>query len=128
MNTQSTLSLFDKIQEKYKNKSIYIISSNEDYYLSLDMKVYLNNSRIVIIHLPLYSPKLNLIERIWFFMRKKVINKKYYPKFDRKNGFRKSIIIFFNYIENFRDDLQKYIGMNMQIIYPSYSKTIMPWE
>ncbi|WP_434062172.1 transposase [Candidatus Rhabdochlamydia oedothoracis] len=31
--------------------------------------------------MPPYSPDLNLIERLWRFMNKKVLNNRYYEKF-----------------------------------------------
>ena len=33
-------------------------------------------------YLPSYSPNLNLIERLWKFVKKKALNSKYYPTFD----------------------------------------------
>jgi len=127
VNTQSTIILFDKIQLNYKDKEyIYLFTDNARYYLSKDLKNYLKDSRIVMMHLPPYSPNLNLIERLWKFMRKKVINSKYYPNFSGEGGFKESILNFFNSIHSFKDELQTFIGRNLHIIYPLYPKTIMP--
>ncbi|MCP5502237.1 MAG: IS630 family transposase [Leptospiraceae bacterium] len=127
VNTQSTILLFDRIQAEYKDKAyIYIITDNARYYLSQELKNYLKDSRIVMIHLPPYSPNLNLIERLWKFMRKKVINSKYYPNFSGQGGFREAILDFFKNIHSFKDELQIFIGKKMQILYPDYPKTTMP--
>lgn len=127
VNTQSTILLFDKIQSEYKDKEyIYLFTDNARYYLSRDLKNYLKDSRIVMIHLPPYSPNLNLIERLWKFMRKKVINSKYYPNFSGEGGFKESVLNFFNNIHSFKEELQKFIGRNLHIIYPSFPKTTMP--
>ncbi|MDR1055127.1 MAG: transposase [Prevotellaceae bacterium] len=45
--------------------------------------------------LPPYSPNLNLIERLWRFLRKKVINTHFYRT---KKLFRKAIHNFFDNI------------------------------
>ncbi len=36
---------------------------------------------IELLYLPAYSPNLNLIERLWKFVKKKVLYSKYYPNF-----------------------------------------------
>jgi transposase len=37
--------------------------------------------KIQIVFLPLYSPNLNVIERLWNFVKKKVLNNQYYSKY-----------------------------------------------
>ena len=37
---------------------------------------------IELLHLPAYSPNLNLIERLWKFVKKKCLYSKYYENFD----------------------------------------------
>ena len=41
---------------------------------------YLSTSKIKLLFLPPYSPNLNLIERLWKFMRKKILYNQYYEK------------------------------------------------
>lgn len=43
---------------------------------------------IELLYLPTYSPNLNLIERLWKFVKKKVLYSKYYPNF---SDFRSAI-------------------------------------
>ncbi len=43
---------------------------------------FLETSKIQWVFLPSYSPNLNLIERLWTFMKKKVLYNKYYETFD----------------------------------------------
>jgi transposase len=38
---------------------------------------------IELVYLPTYSPNLNLIERLWKFMKKKCLYSKYYESFDK---------------------------------------------
>ena len=56
---------------------------------------------IELLFLPPYSPNLNLIERVWKFLRSKCLNSKYYPTFAE---FMKGIE---NCIERFQDDFAK---------------------
>ncbi len=68
--------------------------------------------KIKIIHLPIYLPNLNLIERLWKFMRKKVINTKYYDKFA---DFRKAIEDFFDNIDGYADELSKFLSTKFHL-------------
>ena len=107
INSQSTIELFKMIEEKNKDKNkIYIIADNAKYYKSKIIKEYLEcNPKIEIIHLPSYSPNLNLIERLWKFFKKKVMYNKYYEKV---NDFEKAIDNFFNYeIKSYTDDIKR---------------------
>lgn len=52
--------------------------------------------------LPPYSPNLNLIERLWKLMRKKVINNRYYERF---KDFRDAVLGFFENAENMKKQL-----------------------
>ncbi|QYF48368.1 DDE superfamily endonuclease [Candidatus Rhabdochlamydia oedothoracis] len=78
INAQSTLDLFKKWEEKYPfAQRIVVICDNAAYYRSKIVANYLKTSRVEIKFLPPYSPDLNLIERLWRFMNKKVRNNRY---------------------------------------------------
>jgi transposase len=113
INAQSTIKLFEQIQNKYSLKiRIYAIADNAKYYRSKLVKEYLKNSKIELIFLPSYSPNLNLIERLWKYLRKKVINTTYYPKFEQ---FKNAIKNFFENIESKKDELKQFIGSKFHI-------------
>jgi transposase len=61
---------------------------------------------IEFIFLPAYSPNLNLIERLWKLMRKKIINNRYYEKF---KDFREAVLVFFESSEEFKDEVRQFI-------------------
>lgn len=89
INAQSTMDLLTMVEEKHPELStIYIIRDNAKYYFNKDVKKYLETSKIVMIPLPTYSPNLNLIERLWRLLKKKVLYGKYYEKFE---SFRSSV-------------------------------------
>ena len=50
-----------------------------------------------------YSPNLNLIERLWKFLRKEIINTKFYRT---KHEFRDAVLKFFDNIASYRKETQ----------------------
>ena len=113
INAQSTQLLFERLLEKYRDKeTIWILADNARYYTNAALKEWLAiNTKIKLIHIPPYSPNLNLIERLWKFMRKKVINLKYYPKFEEFKG---AVFDFFKNIEQYKYELKTLITPNFQ--------------
>ncbi|WP_220017790.1 transposase [Candidatus Rhabdochlamydia oedothoracis] len=74
---------------------------------------YLKTSRVEIKFLPPYSPDLNLIERLWRFMNKKVRNNRYYEKF---LDFKKAICAFFENIPKYREELQPLLSRKFCLV------------
>jgi transposase len=108
INAQSTIELFAKVEAQYPlAENIYIVSDNAPYYRNKLIESHLRDSRIKLVFLPPYSPNLNLIERVWKFMKKKVINSTYYPKF---KAFEKAIRQFFDRIGQYADELKRFVG------------------
>jgi transposase len=116
VNAQSTIRLFSKILNKNKNsKKVYIVADNAGYYHSKILQGWLqNNKKIKMIYLPPYSPNLNLIERLWKYMHKKVTYNKYYEKY---SVFRREVIMFFNMLTNsWESDLDTLLAENFSPI------------
>ncbi|MEI8132586.1 MAG: transposase [Leptolinea sp.] len=67
---------------------------------------------MVFMFLPPYSPNLNLIERLWKFMRKKIINNQYYETFKE---FKKEIDSFFKGLPSKRHELRQFIGIKLRL-------------
>ena len=101
-----------KVSTKYnKAKNIRIILDNAPYHHALIVNKYANENNINLVFLPPYSPNLNLAERLWAFMRRKVLATKYYESF---NDFKKAIVRFFRGIKNRKDDLEKLMTLTFQ--------------
>lgn len=114
INAESIIDFYKELENKNMDKDrIYMIIDNAKYYKNYQVEQYLETSKIKQIYLPTYSPNLNLIERLWKFMRKKVINNKYYEK---SNEFRKALLEFFSKIYTYKDELKNLITWNFQII------------
>ena len=115
VNAQTTKALYQKIIDANPNKkNIYIISDNARYYRNKELVAWIQNTPIKPISLPPYSPNLNLIERLWKFMRKKVINTKFYRT---KEEFRQAILIFFKNITQYKDELSSLMTLNFHVFY-----------
>ena len=72
-----------------KDKAVYIVVDNARYQKCEIVEKAAKKYKINIIYLPSYSPNLNLIERLWKFLRSECLNNKYYMNFDL---FGKSIL------------------------------------
>lgn len=114
VNAQSTISLFQQLEEGYPDaERIVIICDNARYYKSTLVKDYLKYSKIELRFLPPYSPNLNLIERLWRFMNKKIRDNIYYEKFC---DFKKSVLGFFENISLYKEKLKELLVKKFHII------------
>ena len=121
INAQSTIELFKQIEDAYPSaENIYVIADNARYYHARLVSEYLETSRIQFKFLPSYSPNLNLIERLWKFLKKKVINNCYYESYDI---FKKTVMEFFENIKDYHDELATLLTEKFQIIGTQISKT-----
>ena len=71
------------------------------------------NTLIVQVFLPPYSPNINLIERLWKFMRKKAIDPIFYRT---KEKFRLGILSFFENIAQYETELKSLLTLNFRTI------------
>lgn len=112
----AAMAFFDKIQTMYAwATTIYLICDNARYYRNREVQAYLAKPgcRIKLKFLPSYSPNLNLIERLWKYMRQKIIGVKYREKFKE---FETDIRYFFDHIEDYRDALRSFVGTEFHLI------------
>lgn len=114
LNSDSVINFFKKIESIYPDaESIYTICDNAKYFKNQDVRQYLENSKIKLIYLPTYSPNLNLIERLWKFMRKKVMNNEYYKTI---KNFRDALFNFFDTLPDIREELAQFIGKKLHLL------------
>jgi transposase len=109
----STIALYEQLQQRHRSGRIIVICDNARYYHSRAVKEWLETSRVEQVFLPSYSPNLNLIERLWKFMRKQVIDAEYYPT---KELFREAVMGFFRTIKQYRSELESLLTLNFQIL------------
>lgn len=102
IDKESTLDLLEKLRKVRPNGRIYCVLDNAGYYISQDVKDFAKACAIELIYLPAYSPNLNLIERLWRFMNKKIFYNKYYDEYEK---FKSTCINFFKNIHCYKDEL-----------------------
>jgi transposase len=109
INAATTIELLEKIKNERPGLSkIHLYADNARYYRSTQVVEYLENNPVFKMHhLPPYSPNLNLIERLWKYMRNSILNAKYYAT---AKEFEKAINDFFDNIHLKKEDLGQQIG------------------
>jgi transposase len=111
-NKDSICELLHAIRQKNpEEKRIYLVLDNAPYNRAKKVKHLARQLKIRIYYLPPYSPNLNPIERLWKFMKKKVLANMYYESF---SDFKKSVMEFFRGIRNHRFELETLITTNFQ--------------
>jgi transposase len=119
INSQTMIALLEQILGKQEKGKIYIILDNARYYHSIIVKEFLKeHPRIVLKFLPAYAPNLNIIERLWKILKKKVVYNKLYLKFE---DFRTQIILFLENEIWKQQEFENILTDNFQIINPDFS-------
>ena len=114
IHAQSTIKLFQTLEMKHPHaKTIFITLDNAKYYKNKLVYEYLKTSKIKLLFMPPYSPNLNLIERLWKFMRKTILYNRYYEKFA---DFKVEVMLFFNNIGQYTDKLSTLLAKNFQLL------------
>jgi transposase len=67
------------IEYKNSNGKIYMILDNVRFHHAKILKPFLqkHKDKLELMFLPAYSPDLNPIERVWWYMRKKITHNRY---------------------------------------------------
>lgn len=99
LNADSTITFLKKIEDAYPTKNIiHLFSDNARYYKNKAVKAYLEKSKVKLHFLPPYSPNLNPIERLWKWMKERVMYNTYYEYFE---DFKSAIIGFLESVSTF---------------------------
>jgi len=76
---------------------------------------YARENEVKLLFLPSYSPNLNLIERLWKFVKKNALNNKYFVDF---NSFKEGIDDCLESIKTkCRNEVKSLISLNFHIIH-----------
>lgn len=114
INAQNTQALYQQlIDANPEAETIYVIADNARYNRNKKLSAWVGNTKITQVFLPPYSPNLNLIERLWKFMRKKVIDPVFYRT---KEEFRANILSFFQNIAQYEHELKSLLTLNFRVI------------
>lgn len=113
INMQSTIELYQKLELLNPDKTkIYVICDNARYYKNKTLEEWLKTSKIEQIFLPTYSPNLNIIERLWKFIKKELIHSTFYRTFAQ---FKESIMAFFQNTKKYEPQLKTLLTLKFHI-------------
>jgi transposase len=104
----------EKVRNNNPNDMLYIILDNAAYQKCEKVKLKAQELNINLIYLPPYSPNLNLIERLWKFLRKNVLAGNYYESFELFNSSIKAFIDTLH-IE-YTDQLSSLLSFNFELL------------
>ena len=82
INSYTVCQLLWKLKQMHPNLPLTIVLDNTIYQKCDLVFGCADALNIHLLYLPSYSPNLNLIERIWKFVKKKCLYSKYYSQFD----------------------------------------------
>jgi len=89
-NTIGFFSFLLLVTKFYSGQKVIMVLDNVPYHHAKRLKPILERYRhkIELVYLPPYSPDLNPIERVWWYMRKKIAHNRYVQNLqDRINSF-----------------------------------------
>lgn len=101
-----------QLKQKYPDKPIAIVLDNARYQHCFFVTTWAKSLGIHLLFLPPYSPNLNIIERVWKFTKKEILNAQYY---DSPALFHQAINTFFQTInDNYKQQMEKLLTLNFQ--------------
>jgi transposase len=114
LNQHTIIAFWERIETQRPTGRIIHSCDNARYYLGKDLKTWLQaHPRTTVMYLPTYAPNLNLIERLWKYMKSQIINSHFTPTLAE---FRKTILDFFRDIRHHKKKLETLLTLNFQII------------
>ena len=116
ITSEAMIALFETLAARHPSATaINVVLDNASYNRSAAVKEYLASERcrIQLVFLPPYAPNLNLIERLWWFLKKTTLWNEYYPTFA---GFKAAIDGFFRNLGNRRQQLTSLITDHFRFI------------
>jgi transposase len=116
INSESIKDLLYKLRETYSiDFPIHLILDNAKYQHCEFVENIAKQLNIHLEFLPTYSPNLNLIERLWKFMKKKVLYGKYYELFPSFIAGITSCVDKINNSKEYNEELNSLLTFKFQL-------------
>ncbi len=81
INSESVVTLLNELVKRFTDLPITLVLDNARYQRHAYVMAEAESLGITWLWLPTYSPHLNLIERLWKFVKAECLHGRYYPKF-----------------------------------------------
>ena len=112
INAQSVCELLKRLSDMKGEKPITLVLNNARYQKCKIVFEAAKSLNIELLYLPPYSPNLNLIERLWKFVKKKCLYSTYYSDFQK---FKNAILNCINHThDTFKEELDSLLVPKFQ--------------
>ena len=111
-DAERVVQVLRKVRAANPGKRLLVVLDNASYHHTPAVKQAAVVLRIQLLYLPPYSPNLNLIERFWKFLKRKVARNRYYTTFVE---FRSAVQNVLNDIAGYRDELSSLMTEHFQL-------------
>jgi transposase len=111
-DAERVVELLRKIRAANPGKRLLLVLDNASYHHAAPVMRAAKVLRIELLYLPAYSPNLNLIERFWKFLKRKVARNRYYATFAE---FRTAVQNVLNNIAAYADELASLMTERFQL-------------
>jgi transposase len=112
INAESVCALLWKLYLANNGIAITLVMDNARYQKCRLVQEIAESLNIELLFLPAYSPNLNLIERLWKFIKKKVLYSKYYENFETFKGAIKDCLSKTSNV--YKDELDSLLSLKFQ--------------
>lgn len=116
ITSAAMIRLFETLAARHPaTETVTVVLDNARYNRSRELRTWLDQPgcRLRLVYLPPYAPNLNLIERLWHFMKRKVLFNKAYAKFGL---FKQAFDDFFERLHEHEADLASLITDRFHLI------------
>lgn len=113
INALSVGELLRKIAAIGHTSPVTLVLDNAKYQHAAIVTALASELNIELLYLPAYSPNLNLIERLWKFVKKKCLYNKFYPSFNSFKGALTECLEKVGYSEH-KDELESLLSLRFQ--------------
>jgi len=111
INAQSICELLVLIADQNVGIPVTLVLDNAKYQKCQIVTELAEYLKIELLYLPSYSPNLNLIERLWKFVKKKCLYSKYYDDF---NSFKNAIRTVLSNLDNYESETKNLFNLKFQ--------------
>jgi transposase len=114
-DANKVVEFFELILKSYEHApKIILLLDNAKYFKAKIVNKWLKkHPKLELEFLPPYSPNLNLIERFWRFVKKKLVKNRYYEKY---KTFRAEVFQLLNHTDKYIDEFRSLMVEKFEIV------------